>query len=554
MIDYRAPTAELLFAMVHGAGARRLANWDEDIAAQVLHEAARFIEAQIAPLDPVGDAAHAALAEGRVRLPPAFVDAYRHLRDAGWTTLSADEAWGGQALPEVLGGAVTEMLAGACVALQMVLTLGPAAVRAIAASGSPAQQARYLPRLVSGQWLATMCLTEAQAGSDLSTTRTLAEPAGDGSYRLRGEKIFISGGDHDLTENILHLVLARTPGAPAGVKGLSLFLCPAVREDGTRNAVACLRLEEKMGMHASPTCQLVFDGAHAEMLGAEGQGLAGMFVMMNAQRIETALQGVGLAEVAAQRSRAYAAQRHQGRLPGESGAVAINRHADVRRMLLQQMVLAQGCRAMVYRTQVELTLGQTPALVDFMTPVCKAFASEAGFEVAHLAIQIHGGYGYLNEYRVEQVLRDVRITSIYEGTNGIQATTLVERLLRQPDGAPAAAFAADVEAAIGVAQPAMAAALRTALAAWQTATDAALVRVPLGAATTGFMRLTGLVALGAAWARMEAAAHSAPNPQRTLAAAQYLRDEMLPECRQLADTVCRGCDLGALTDAVFAPE
>ncbi len=546
MTDYRPPTDNLLFALNHGADAARLPDWDADIVTQVLDAAADFIDGEIAPLDPIGDAIGARLVDGRVRLPAAFVDAYRRYRDAGWIGLTAPETHGGQALPHALGGVLTEMLAGACVSLQMVVALGQAAARTIAASGTPEQQARYLPPLVSGQWLATMCLTEAQAGSDLSAIRTRAEPADDGRYRLHGEKIFISGGDHDLTDNIVHLVLAHTPGAPDGVKGLSLFLSPARHDDGSRNAIACLRLEEKMGMHGSPTCQLAFDGADAEMLGAKGQGLACMFVMMNAQRIETALQAVGLAAVAAQRARAYAAERRQGRDGTGTGQVPINVHADVRRMLLHQSALTEGCRALVYRTQVELDLGQRPALVDFLTPVCKAFASDCASEVADLAIQIHGGYGYLTEYRVEQVWRDARITRIYEGTNGIQANTLVERALRAADGAGARAFAADIEAALVDATPAMAPALSSALSHWQAATDAALQRKPLGAAAVIYLRLTGLVALGAAWARMEAAAEHAPNPARTRAAARYAREWLLPECAHLGHLVRHaGIDDGA---------
>lgn len=550
MIDYRTPIPELLFALRHGAEAGRLPHWDEDIAQQVLSEAARFIEAEIAPLDPLGDHSPAELHEGRVRMPPAFLTAYRRYREAGWTGLAGDPAHGGQGLPHVLAGAVTEMLAGACVSFQMVLGLGQGAMRAIAAHASPEQQARYLPPLVAGEWLATMCLTESQAGSDLGLIRTLAEPAGDGSYRLGGAKIFISGGDQDMTDNILHLVLARTPGAPAGVKGLSLFLCPAVLPDGSRNRVSCVRLEEKMGMHASPTCQLAFDGAHAELLGAEGQGLACMFVMMNAERLDTALQGVGLADVAGQRARAYAAQRVQGR--GADGApVTIDRHADVRRMLIAQTALTEGCRALVYRTLVELELGAEPALVDFLTPLAKAYATDSAIEVANLALQIHGGYGYLREYRVEQVLRDVRITAIYEGSNGIQANTLAERVLRRADGAPAAAFRADIEAAIDGATPESAAALADALGHWRSASDALLARESAGAAAGAYLRLSGVLAVGAAWARMEAAAACAPAPQRTCAAAAFHRAWLLPECAHLARVVTAAMDLSLLPAEVF---
>jgi alkylation response protein AidB-like acyl-CoA dehydrogenase len=449
----------------------------------------------------------------------------------------------------VLASAVSEMLSGACVTFQMILSLGQGAMRAIAANGSRIQQERYLPKLVSGEWLATMCLTEPQAGSDLGLTRTMAEPVGDGRYRLTGSKIFISGGDQNMTDNIVHLVLARTPGAPAGVKGLSLFLCPAMRGEGQRNAVACVRLEEKMGMHSSPTCQMAFDGAEAEMLGTEGQGLAHMFVMMNAERIDVGIQGVGLAEVAGQRSRTYAAERRQGRAEGGSGTVSINRHADVRRMLLTQIALTEGCRALLYRTEVELELKRNAALVDFLTPVCKGFATDSAVESAQLAIQIHGGYGYLKEYRVEQILRDARITPIYEGTNGIQANTLADRVLRI--GASAEAFRGEIADAIAAAQTETKQALRDAMSAWERATEALLARPAAGAAATSYLRLSGLVAVAAAWARLETAAEHSPNPQRTRSAAAFHRDWLLPECAHLTQLVARNLDLSTAPDEVF---
>jgi alkylation response protein AidB-like acyl-CoA dehydrogenase len=549
MIDYRAPVDSILFAMRHGAGAERLPHWDDEIAQQVLREAGRFIDAEIAPLDPVADAEHAVLVDGRVKVPPAFSSAYEKFCAAGWPGLAADEAFGGQGLPQVLAGGVSEMLSGACVTWQMILSLAQGAMRTIAANGDHAQKQCYLPKLVSGEWLATMCLTEPQAGSDLGRIRTTATPQADGSYRIDGGKIFISGGDQDMTENVVHLVLARTPDAPAGVKGLSLFIAPAVLPDGTRNRLACVRVEDKMGMHASPTCQMAFDGAWAERLGGEGEGLARMFVMMNAERLDVGLQGVGLAEVAGQRARAYAVERQQGR--DENGPCAIVRHADVQRMLLEQIALAEGCRALLYRTEVELELGQNLALVDFLTPVCKAFATDAAVQAAQLAIQIHGGYGYLKEYRVEQILRDARITPIYEGTNGIQAQTLADRLLKMKGGALAQAFADDLARAIVLATPATAAALTTAFAHWQTAAAALLPRLASGVAATAFMRLTGLLAVGGAWARLEDAADDSPNPARTRAAAAFYRDWLLADCGQLAERVVQGLELPPDIAAVF---
>jgi alkylation response protein AidB-like acyl-CoA dehydrogenase len=550
MIDYHAPVESLLFALRHGAEASRLPHWDDELAAQVLAEAGRFIEAEIAPLDPIGDHQHAHLVEGRVRLPEAFVVAYRGYCEAGWPGLAGDEAYGGQGLPHVLASSVSEMLSGSCVSFQMVLSLAQGAMRAIAAQGTPAQRDHYLPRLVSGEWLATMCLTEPQAGSDLSQTRTVAEPIGNGRHRITGAKIFISGGDQNFTDNIVHLVLARTPGAPPGVKGLSLFLCPAVLEDGRRNAVACVRIEEKMGLHASPTCQMAFDNTEGELLGAEGSGLANMFVMMNAERLDVGLQGVGLSEVAGQRSRAYAAERRQGR--GADGSTTlINRHADVQRMLMTQIALTEGCRALCYRTEVELELGANTALVDFLTPVCKAFCTEAALESASHAIQIHGGYGYLTEYRVEQILRDARITPIYEGTNGIQAITLADRVLRAKGGAAGAAFRNEIESAIALAAPVTATALRDAFGHWQRATAALLDQPASGFAATSYLRLCGLLAVGALWARMELAAEHSPKPQRTRTAAAFYRDWMLPECHYLVLQVGRGLSLTAPPVEVF---
>ncbi|SFV07829.1 acyl-CoA dehydrogenase family protein [Pseudoduganella namucuonensis] len=550
-MDYQSQLASILFTLRHGAQCARLPGWDEDIANQVLTEAARFTAAEIDPLDGLTERAPLVLEEGRVKLPPHIVAAYRAYRDAGWPTLAGAEEHGGQHLPHVLASAVSEMLAGASLSFQLLIGLTAGAIRVITSSGTPEQRAAYLPRLVSGEWLSTMCLTEPQAGSDLGQTRTIARPQADGGYLLSGDKIFISGGDQNLTDNIVHLVLARTPGAAAGVKGLSLFLAPAVLPDGRRNAIACLRLEEKMGLHGSPTCQLAFDDAEARMLGGEGEGLARMFEMMNAARIEVGVQGVALAEVAAQRSRIYAAGRRQGKGGDGAGPVPLHRHADVRRMLLTQMALVEGCRALVYRVDVEHELGANQPLVDFLTPVCKAFASDSAVEAAQLAIQIHGGYGYLTEYRVEQILRDARITQIYEGANGIQAITLADRLLRMAGGAPREAFAREVEDAMEAAPPVARGALGDAKRHWEDASAALMSRSGAGAAAIDYLRLTGLLAAGAAWGRLEAAADQAPHPARTRAAAAFFREAMLPECGHLARRVVQGIDVGVHSDEVF---
>jgi alkylation response protein AidB-like acyl-CoA dehydrogenase len=532
MIDYTMPEDDIYFALKYGADAARLPTWDDELARELVVQAGRFVNAEIAPLDVEGDQTPARLVDGRVKMPESFGRAYARFREGGWPGMAAAEAYGGMGLPHVLAAAVSEMLSGACLSYQMVLSLAQGAQRTLAANGSQAQKDRYLPRLVSGEWLATMCLTEPQAGSDLGRIRTLARPEGD-HWRLHGDKIFISGGDQNLTEGVLHLVLARTPDAPEGLKGLSLFLCPSVLEDGRRNAVAAARLEEKMGLHASPTCQMVFDGAEAELIGAPGQGLAQMFTMMNAERLDVALQGVGLAEVAGQRSRAYAAERKQGRAPAGDTIAA---HGDVQRMLLTQLALTEGCRAMIYRAMVELELDERSKLVEFLTPVYKAFATDAGVEAAQLAIQIHGGYGYLREYRVEQILRDARITPIYEGTNGIQAMTLAGRLLRLESGAHRQAFEAFVQDAIDEVGDQ---ALAVAFADWQRAAGAVLEAADPGLIATSFLRLTGLLCLGVAWARLEAAAEQAPNPGRTRAVAAFVREWLLPETAHLAALIAR---------------
>jgi len=462
MIDYTAPLDDIRFVLDHAADASRLPGWDKEFAHEVLGHAGRFISEVIAPLDPIGDAEGCALVEGRVRMPQAFRDAYAQFRDGGWPGLAVPEAFGGQGLPHLLCASMGEMIAGACISFQMVVSLAQSAIRTLQHNGTDAQKTRYIPLLASGEWLASMCLTEPQAGSDLSQIATTAVQDGDG-WRITGGKIFISGGDQDMTGKVLHLVLARTGDPSLGLKGLSLFLCPSELENGGPNGVSILRLEEKMGMHASPTCQMAFDGARAEIIGAPGEGLMRMFTMMNLQRLEVSLEATGLTEVALQRSLAYARDRRQGkRLP-------INRHADVRRMLMTQMALALGLRAMTYRALVEVEVNPGSPLADFLTPVCKAFSTESAMTAAQAAIQIHGGYGYLTEYRVEQILRDGRITLIYEGTNGIQALTLAGRLLRLHDGQAAEAFAADVAQAAHLADDT---GLMAALEAWRRATEA----------------------------------------------------------------------------------
>ncbi|MCA8881404.1 MAG: acyl-CoA dehydrogenase family protein [Rhodobacteraceae bacterium] len=505
MIPFTAPVDDILFSLEHVAGAHRLPDWDGALSAEIVRHFASFAEGVIAPLDEPGDVQGCRLEAGRVRMPDGFAVAYAAYAEQGWPGLSLPEAQGGQGMSGPVLGAVSEIFTGACHALQMVTSLAPGAARTILAFGTADQQARFLPLFASGEWLATMCLTEPGAGSDLGAIRTRATPDGD-LWRIDGEKIFISGGDQDMSEGILHLVLART-GDGAGTRGLSLFLCPS-EIDGARNGVSVARIEEKLGLHASPTCQMVFDGARAEMIGAPGEGLKAMFTMMNHARLDVALQGVAHAARAAQIARAYAADRRQGQGPDGNPAMLAD-HPDVQRMLDEQDMLAIGARAMCHLALVALESGEDRALVDFLTPLCKIYATEAGIRSADLGIQVLGGYGYLREYRVEQVWRDARITAIYEGTNGIHALTLATRMLAK-GGAPAQAFAArirEIDAGTGR--------LATGLARWCDFRDR-LASDPAAAVkkARAFADATAALYVQAVWTILADRADAAPDPAR----------------------------------------
>ncbi|MBO9446761.1 acyl-CoA dehydrogenase family protein [Ruegeria sp. R14_0] len=528
MIDYTASEAEIAFVLKHIGRPDRLPDWNDDLAEVVIPALARFINTEIAPLDMIGEDQGARLENGRVRMPPEMVAAYQRYSEAGWPGLCAPEPYGGQELPHILGAVLADMLAGACISYEMVLSLAQGCIRTISASGNDDQKARLLPPLVSGEWMATMCLTEPDAGSDLGRIKTTATPD-DNGYALSGTKIFISGGDHDYTDNILHLVLARAPDAAPGMRGLSLFACPAVLPDGTRNTVQTVRIEEKMGMHASPTCQMAFDAARGELLGEEGKGLAAMFTMMNAERLDVALQAVGQMDVAFQRARTHATGRRQGTTA--KGVSLITEHGDVQRMLLDIYAYAMGCRAMVYRTFVDMDLGADQALLDILTPTCKAFATDAVNAASSQAVQIHGGYGFCKEYRVEQIMRDSRIMAIYEGTNGVLATGIARRAIRANGGAAADAFADLVENGPSSME------LADAIDAWKAATRVMQSTTDIGPSVADYMRLTGLVYFGRVWADMEAAADAAPEPELLRAAAAHVRSRILPEAGLLRQRI-----------------
>lgn len=553
MIDYSAPVDDILFALESAAGATRIPEWDSELTKDILASAGRFVSEAISPIDHAADAEGIRFENGRVALPRVFHKAFDQYRQGGWQSLAADVRYGGQGVSSVVASAFSEMMAGASIAFHMGVSLAQGAIRTLSVNADQETKDRWIPRLTSCEWLATMCLTEPQAGSDLSLIRTVANEC-NGGWKVDGTKIFISGGDQDYTGRVLHMVLARTTGAPPGLKGLSLFLVPSHLETGAANGVSVVRVEDKMGLHAAATCQIAFEDAHATMVGAPGEGLKRMFTLMNIQRLEVALQGVALAECASQRSLGYAANRRQGRHPLSGETVTISEHDDVRRMLMTQMALALGGRVMCYQALVDLELNRHSNFAEFMTPVCKSFCTDAAVEAANLAIQVHGGYGYLKEYRVEQILRDARITQIYEGTNGIHSVALATRLSRTTRYVEA--FAKHVEAAVAESErqgkgPA-ARTLAAVLAHWRSATAAITRCERPESVARSYMLLTGLTAFGAAWARLETVAERAPDPCKLKELGWFVREFMLPETEHHARMVQVPLRLDHVSPSLFA--
>jgi alkylation response protein AidB-like acyl-CoA dehydrogenase len=498
MTAFVAPVEDILFSLRHVAEADRVADWDDSLAADILGHFAQFAEGVLAPLNAVGDAQGARLVNGRVRMPDGFAEAYVQLADGGWQGLRAPERFGGMEVSALVAAGVSEVFSGANHALQMVCGLVPGAIETLQHFGTAEQQALWIPRLASGEVLSTMCLTEAGAGSDLSAIRCKAVHDGTG-WQLDGEKIFISGGDQDMSSGILHLVLARSGAVEDGLKGLSLFLCSA--DEG----VHVTRIEEKLGLHASPTCQLAFQNARAELVGAEGDGLRAMFTVMNHARLDVALQGVAHAARASQIATAYAQERVQGRRRDGSPA-RLSDHADVQRMLSEQDALAIGARAMCHVAFVELELGNRPDLVAFLTPLCKVFASEAGIKAADLGIQVLGGYGYLNEYQIGQVWRDARITAIYEGANGIHERSIATRGLKGPG---ADQFADLIR---GLAGPSDQVLVR--LAEWECWRDRMRLADTAEHEAHAFAQATARLFFLACWAKCAGVADRHPDPER----------------------------------------
>ncbi|MFL5256077.1 MAG: acyl-CoA dehydrogenase family protein, partial [Rhodopila sp.] len=457
---YKAPLRDMRFVLheLHDSASlsslRGLEEVSPDLMDSILEEAGKLAEEVLLPTNAPGDELGCVLENGVVRTPKGFKEAYDAFREGGWTSLAADPEYGGQGLPESLNKIVEEMICATNLSFSLYPGLTHGAYQAIVAHASDELKQAYLPKMVDGTWSGTMCLTEAHCGTDLGLLRTRAVPQGDGSYRITGSKIFISAGEHDLTENIIHLVLARLPDAPRGTRGISMFLVPkfvpnADGRPGARNGVVCTALEHKMGIQGSATCQLTFEDATGWLVGEPNKGLATMFTMMNSERLSVGIQGLGAAELSYQGAVAYARERLQGR--GLSGAKDPGKpadpiivHPDVRRMLMTVRAYTEGCRALagwVARQLDEMERSNDPdtrqRAEDFtalMTPVVKALFTDLGFEATNLSMQVYGGHGYIRDHGMEQIVRDARISMIYEGTNGIQALDLVGRKLPQGTG------------------------------------------------------------------------------------------------------------------------
>jgi acyl-CoA dehydrogenase len=577
-MTYRAAVTDIAFALKHSAGfGSALAeglygDLDEDVVDAVLAEAGRFASDIIAPLNAVGDRQGAQFKDGIVTTPDGWKQAYRDWAAAGWNGLSAPTEWGGQGLPHAINSACNEMWNSASLAfgIGVILTMG--AVEALMAHGNERLKKIYVPKLVSGEWTGTMQLTEPQAGSDVGALRTKAERAGDGTYRLTGQKIFITYGEHDLTDNIIHFVLARLPDAPAGTRGLSLFLVPKLLPNadgspGPRNDVRAHSIEHKLGIHASPTCTMVYGdqgGATGYLIGEENRGMACMFTMMNQARLAVALQGVAIAERSTQQALAYARDRKQGRAAGaKEASSAIIAHPDVRRMLLSMRSQTRAARAICYATAVAIDRAHRSAdehdrqaaqeRASLLTPVAKAYATDVGVEVSSLGIQVHGGMGYIEETGAAQHYRDARITAIYEGTNGIQAIDLVTRKLPLAQGTTVKGHVAElrrtverVRAANNPAFGATGARLGEAVDSLERTTSWLLGRRPDDASLAGatpYLRLFATATGGALLAEEAlAAARVGSEPEARIAIARFFAEHLAPTCSGLEREVVEGAE------------
>ncbi|MBY3179192.1 acyl-CoA dehydrogenase [Rhizobium leguminosarum] len=579
---YKAPVEEIAFTLKHVAGMGEaiskglLGDLGEDLVDAILAEAGRFATEEVAPLAEIGDRQGARLEGGEVRLPDGWRDLYRHWIAGGWNGLTAPETFGGQALPHMLNVAALEMWNSGSMAFALAPTLTMGAIEAVSTHGSAALKDKYLKKMVSGEWTGTMNLTEPHAGSDLGVLKARAERRDDGSYRLFGQKIFITWGEHDAADNIIHLVLARLPDAPAGTRGISLFLVPKflVNDDGSlgaRNDLFCHSLEQKLGIHGSPTCTMIYGdgkfgdekGAVGWLVGEENKGLACMFTMMNNARLAVGMQGVAIAEAATQKALAYARERTQGRAPGSSGAgmSPIVEHPDVARMLLTMKALTQGARAISYACAHAIDMSHRAADTNrhwqeraaLLTPVAKSFSTDAGVDVASLGIQVHGGMGFIEETGAARYLRDARIAPIYEGTNGIQAIDLVTRKLPLSGGDQAKGFIAELKQIAddvrrsnlnGFGETAVR--LDAAIAdleqatAWliKTLADDQTAEALSGA--TPYQRLFGLVLTGCYLAKGGLAESADGAAENRIALCRFAAENLLAETAALRDRVVNG--------------
>ncbi|WP_193176211.1 acyl-CoA dehydrogenase [Oricola nitratireducens] len=590
---YKAPVSEISHALKSVAGLSAsldnglFPDLSDDLVDAILEEAGRFASDRISPLHIPGDRQGARCENGAVTMPDGYKGLYQDWIAGGWNSLAADPEFGGQGLPTMLAMAVAEMWNSGSMGFGLASTLTMGAVEAIDAHASDGLKAKYLEKLVSGEWTGTMNLTEPQAGSDVGALRARAEPAGDGTYRIFGQKIFITYGEHDMTDNIVHLVLARLPDAPAGTKGISLFLVPKflVNDDGSlgaRNDVFCSSIEHKLGIHASPTCTMIYGdgkfgdepGAIGWLVGEENRGLACMFTMMNNARLCVGVEGVAVAEAARQKALAYANERRQGRAPGWTGEgmSPIVMHPDVRRDLLTMTTLTQAARAICLACAHAIDMARVHdgdearfwhERASLLTPVAKAFSTDIGSEVASIGVQVHGGMGFIEETGAAVYMRDARIAQIYEGTNGIQAIDLVMRKLPQSDGACVEAYFAEldntVEDLAASNNPALGAAaerLRAAMADLRATTDSVGGMLRSGdltsalAGATPYLRLFGLAAGGVYIAKSALA--DAENDERA-ALCRFFAENLAGETASLRRTVEDGAaSLDAAGDFLVA--
>jgi len=588
MSDFRAPLKDIRFTLNHicdlpGLSAQAGSEVaDLEVIDAALEEAGKLAAEVLAPLNRVGDEQGALLENGVVRTPEGFKDAYAAYRDGGWNGLPFDPDYGGMGMPMLIGSVCTELWNSANMGWALCPLLNQGAVEAIHAHGSQALKDTYLPKLVSGEWTGTMNLTEPQAGSDVGALRSKAEPAGDGSWKITGQKIFITYGEHDFADNIVHLVLARTPGAPEGTKGISLFAVPKflVNDDGSlgrRNDLRCVSVEHKLGIHASPTCVMSYGddgGAIGYMIGEENKGMRCMFTMMNAARLGVGIQGVAIAERAYQQAVAYANDRRQGRAIGATGpdSSAIVEHADVRRMLMTMKAQLDAVRAVCYACAEAIDLAahhpdedgrqRANQRVELLTPIAKAWSTDVGCEVASIGVQVHGGMGFIEETGAAQHMRDARIAPIYEGTNGIQAMDLVARKLPMAGGEVVADMLAEMRAldddlaAAGAPFAAMRASLASAVDATAKAGDWLMqaLREDANAAAAGctpYLQMWGLTAGGYYLARGALAAQrlladgdgDAAFLNSRIATARFFCEQLVPRVPSLLPAATAGAGI-----------